>query len=290
MQVKAAAFERSGTSRMPIEDQEVAISPPQFRPQPISVRAALLGERVDTRALEASGALATAPLAVPLPDGGVAVLFRYGAVVLFGTTRDTADRFLASVTANVTEPFPVPEREEVQVIIQPGSDQHVDAAGNILLRERTIERLQLVADVLAKNLVLAHYETAIAAIFDRIEPLAARLRKTGRAGASSRELLHHIGNVLAMQHKMVGRVETSEKPELLWEHPELERLYLRLADEYELRDRDRALDRKLDVIARTVEMLLGLVQTRSSMRVEWYIVLLIVAELLLAAYSLVPSR
>jgi len=93
-----------------------------------------------------------------------------------------------------------------------------------------------------------------------------------------------------MQHKMVGRVETGEKPELLWEHPELERLYMRLADEYELRERDRALDRKLDVVSRTVETVLGLVQTRSSTRVEWYIVLLIVAELVLAAYSLLLNR
>jgi len=89
---------------------------------------------------------------------------------------------------------------------------------------------------------------------------------------------------------MVGRVETSEKPELLWERPELERLYIRLADEYELRERDRALDRKLDVISRTVETLLGLVQTRSSLRLEWYIVLLIVAELVLASYSLLMGH
>jgi hypothetical protein len=163
------------------------------------------------------------------------------------------------------------------------TDQFVDTAGNIVLPDQTIERLQLVADVLAKNLMLSHYETRIASIFDRIEPLAATLRKQGRTGARSRELLQHIGNVLEMQHQMVGRVETGEKPELLWEHPELERLYMRLADEYELRDRDRALDRKLDIISRTVETLLGLVQACNSARVEWYIVLLIVAELVLAA-------
>ena len=57
----------------------------------------------------------------------------------------------------------------------------------------------------------------------------------------------------------------------------------------ELRDRDRVLDRKLDVISRTVETLLGMVQTRSSKRVEWYIVLLIVAELLLTTYPLLLS-
>jgi required for meiotic nuclear division protein 1 len=158
------------------------------------------------------------------------------------------------------------------------------------LNEKTTERLQLVADILAKSLVLSHYETRIADIFDRIEPLAANLREKGRAGASGKELLRHIGEVLLMQQKMVGRVETSEKPELLWEHPELERLYIRLAEEYELRDRDRALDRKLDVVCRTVETLLGLVQTQSSLRVEWYIVLLIIAELLLTTYPLLLHR
>ena len=205
---------------------------------------------------------------------------------MFGATPHAAESFVKSLQPLVTEPFPVPEREQTQIIVNPQADQNVDAAGNIVLSECTIELLQLVADILAKSLVLAHYETGIAAIFDRIEPLAATLRHKGRAGASSKELLHHIGSVLSMQHRMVGRVETSEKPELLWEHPELERLYMRLADVYELRERDRALDRKLEVISRTVETLLGLVQTRSSLRVEWYIVMLIVAELLLALYPL----
>lgn len=252
----------------------------------IRVRALLLGERLDTRALEGADILAKAPLAIALPAGGVAVLFRYGVVVLFGAGPEAVRDFLASIGPLVTEPYPVSEEERAQLVIRPDADQQIDAAGNIVLRERTIERLQLVADVLAKNLILGHYETRIAAIFDRIEPLAATLRKRGRAGARSKELLYHIGDVLAAQHQMVGRVETGEKPELLWEHPEFERLYMRLAEEYELRDRDRALDRKLDVISRTVETLLGLVQTKSSTRVEWYIVILIVAEIVLAAYSL----
>jgi uncharacterized Rmd1/YagE family protein len=76
----------------------------------------------------------------------------------------------------------------------------------------------------------------------------------------------------------------------LWEHPELDRLYVRLADEYELRDRDRALDRKLEIVSNTVETLLGLVQTRSSTRVEWYIVALIVVEVLLSLYPLLLRR
>jgi len=256
----------------------------------VPVRALLLGERLDTRALERDKPLGVAPLTVDILDGGIAVLFRYGAVVLFGTATAAMDKFAASLMPLVTAALPVPERDDARLLVRPEADQHVDLAGNIFLREKTTERLQVVADILAKSLVLSHYETRIADIFDGIEPLAVMLREKGRAGARSKELLRHIGDVLLMQQKMVGRVETGEKPELLWEHPELERLYMRLAEEYELRDRDRALDRKLDIITRTVETLLGLVQTRSSMRVEWYIVLLIVAELLLTTYPLLLNR
>jgi uncharacterized Rmd1/YagE family protein len=256
----------------------------------VPVRALLLGERLDTRALERNQPLGIGPLAVEIPGGGVAVLFRYGAVVLFGTPSSAMDGFVASLSPWVAGAFANPEKDETRLLVRPDADQQVDPSGNIVVQGRTIERLQLVADVLAKSLVLSHYEMRIADIFDRIEPLAATLREKGRPGATGKELLRHIGDVLLMQQKMVGRAESSEKPELLWERPELERLYMRLADEYELRERDRALDRKLDIVSRTVETLLGLVQTRSSMRVEWYIVLLIIAELLLTTYPLILHR
>ena len=89
-----------------------------------------------------------------------------------------------------------------------------------------------------------------------------------------------------VQHKMVGRVEVTEKPDLLWDRPDLERLYTRLVDEYELPDRHRALDRKLELIARTAETVLDLLQTKRSLRVEWYIVILIVVEILLTLYEM----
>src|SRR6516162_6554414 len=259
-----------------------AVAEPAGTVEVVLVRALLLGERLDTRALERDQPLGVAPLTVEIPGGGTAVLF--------GAQTPALDNFVTGLRPLVTAALAVPERDDARVLIRPEADQVVDLAGNIILRDKTIERLQVVADILAKGLVLSHYETRIAGIFDGIEPLAATLREKGRAGARSKELLRHIGDVLLMQQKMVGRVETGEKPELLWDHPELERLYVRLAEEYELRDRDRALDRKLDVISRTVETLLGLVQTRSSLRVEWYIVLLIVAELVLTIYPLLLNR
>ena len=151
----------------------------------VPVRALLLGERLDTRALERDEPLGVAPLTVEIPDG-VAVLFRYGAVVVFGAASPALDNFVASLTPLVTAPLPVPERDDARLLIRPEAEQPVDLAGNIFLREKTTDRLQVVADILAKGLVLSHYETRIADIFDGIEPLAATLRETGRAGRAAK--------------------------------------------------------------------------------------------------------
>jgi required for meiotic nuclear division protein 1 len=280
----------SDGTTMPASEETTRHPPaPAGTAEALPVRALLLGERLEAKLLDREAPREAPPLLVDVPGGGQAVLFRYGAAVLFGAEPAAADRFVASLAAVVAGPLARPERDDARLVIDPRAEQHIDAAGNILVRDGSPQRLRLVADILAKSLVLAHYETRIADIFDRIEPLAATLREKGRAGARGKVLLRHIGDVLLMQQQMVGRVETSETPELLWEHPELERFYMRLA-EYELRERDRALDRKLDIVSRTVETLLGLVQTRSSMRVEWYIVLLIVAELLISTYPLLLHR
>ena len=270
---------------MAIAEAKLAVLTAQL-PETMPVKALYIGERIDTRGLETGDApWGVSPLTLPFGDSSVGVLFRYGVVVLFNFNVDLEQRFLEHVAHHVTGPLAAPEVDNARLQVKPEAEAQTDLAGTIFVRNLTVECFQLVADALGKSLILAHYETRIGGIFDRIEPLAATLQEKGRAGTHGNTLMRLIGDVLLMQHRMVGRVETGEKPELLWDHPELERLYLRLSDDYELRERSRALDRKLDVISRTVETLLGLVQNRTSLRVEWYILALIVAELALSIYS-----
>ena len=61
---------------------------------------------------------------------------------------------------------------------------------------------------------------------------------------------------------------------------------MRLEDEFELGERHKALERKLELVSRTAETLLDLLQNKRTLRVEWYIVILIVVEILLTFYEL----
>ena len=249
----------------------------------LKARALLIGERLDLKSLENADALGEGPLTITAGSDGAAVLFRYGAVVLFGVSPVEEASFLGHLKVLVGETFESPEIEEGDLELTTDGDRL--EKGVVKLRVFDVPRLQIVADVLAKSAVLSHYEASIAATFESIQPFAHSLRNGSNKARGDRELLRTIGDILLIEHRTVGLVEIGDKPETLWEHPELERLYARLEDEYELRERYTALERKLSVISRTAETVLNLLQHQSSLRVEWYIVALIVFEIGLTLFD-----
>lgn len=248
-------------------------------------RAVLIGERIDLRALGSANALATSPLAVEVQGGGVAVLFRYGVAVFFDVAAMEEVSFLERLRPLVTHPYEKPETEEIGIAVEPQAKDGV-RPGSVVFEECTIERLQLVADILSKSVLLALYEARVAAEFDRVEPLAADLAERGRIPGHERALLKDIGAMLLIESRMVGRAEISEKPELLWDHPSLEGLFARLQDEFEIRERHQALERKLNLLSHTAQSVQQMLSARHGIRVEWYIVILIVFEILLTLYEL----
>jgi uncharacterized Rmd1/YagE family protein len=250
---------------------------------PVPVRALNLGERLHLRGLYETP-LEYSPLVVPVGEAGLAMLFRYGVAVLFNVTDTGQKVWLREIRDRIEKPYRRHETEDTRVLISAPAEG-VSAEG-ITLAALTLPRLQVVATVLARSVSLAWFEATMAASFDRIEPLARELDKPRASGRVLREVLRHIGGTLLVQQQMIGRVEIADKPDILWEQPELERLYARLEDEYELTERLATLDRKLELIERTAEITLDLVHARRTLRVEWYIVGLIVFEVFLTLYEM----
>ncbi len=247
--------------------------------------ALLLGARMDLRAWPEGETLARVPLAAPVPGGGVAVLYRYGVAVFFDAAPEAQALYVARLAPLIERRYDSPELEELELRVDPARAEGI-LEGALVVQSTSVEKLQLLADILSKSVLLAHYESRIAVDFDRIEPFAFELEQTGRIRGRTREHVRRIGALLLIEQRMVGRAEIGDKPELLWDHPELERLYALLEAEYELRERLAALERKLALAARTLRTLVDLLNTRHSLRVEWYIVALIVVEILFTIYQL----
>ncbi|HLL28795.1 MAG TPA: RMD1 family protein [Xanthobacteraceae bacterium] len=255
------------------------------------MRAVLVGDRIDTTALERDEKLpsiSALPLAVRAGANGIAVVFRYGVVVFIGLTAAEETEFLKNLRSRIVGPLRARDREEetAQVEVSVEREDQIPPGGPIYVRDMAIERLLLVAYALADSVVLAHDEREVASVFDTIEPFARELAEKGRTPGGRRTILKHIGNALLVQHRVSGRVAVAEDPDVLWDRPELGRLYSRLKDEYELKERVDGLSRKLAVISETAQALTDMIDTQRSLRLEILIVALIAFEIAITFYQM----
>ncbi len=246
----------------------------------LEISAWFLGSRLELRELEPNRAVAHAPLTLAIAPLKWIVAFRFGAVVCIGLDECDERRWLQRLRSRITGEVDQPEHEQAQLVIDPDQYDSVNADGQLVIVEASIERIQIIAQILAKSVVLAHYEKTVASAFERLETLIERLRQ-GLSPRKGRDVINEVGKALTILTRTVGRVEVSEKPDLTWDSPWLDRLYQRLASEYELHDRDLILSRKLDLLWRISETYLDLLNNRQGHRLEWYIIILILIEIAL---------
>ncbi len=252
----------------------------------VTARALLLGDRIDIAGLERADAISAAPLAFHVGQGGRVALYRYGVAVLVGLSPLEEEDILAKLKDRIVGARLRKEDEIAILTIGGEGEDRITPGGPIALKDLSDHRFLVFSDALAKSVALGRDEREVNSVFDKVEPLAATLARQGRPMRDRREMLRLIGQALGVQHRVSGRVAVEDKPDVLWDRPDLERLYARLEDEYELKERAQTLQRKIDVIVETVRALTDIIDADRSSRMEFAIVLLILAELGLSLFQI----
>jgi uncharacterized Rmd1/YagE family protein len=254
-------------------------------PAGIPMRAIQLGEALEIKGLERADQFSGNPVAFRTASGGTVVLFKSGATVFVNMTPIEEEELIRGLGTRIIDPLAEREIESTQIVVKAGDEELVGLAGALHVKAFDDNRLLLIAEALAVSVALAHDERRIARAFERIEPVATSLMKRQLPGGPKSALLEQIGEALLIQKRLAGRVDLDEKPDVLWDHPELERFWAKLVDEYDLPARARAIERKLVVIRETADTITDLISTRTSQRLEWYIIILIAIEIGLTLYG-----
>lgn len=257
-----------------------------------SAKAALLSEKILINTIKNKYASRNEPLLLALPDG-ICLIFPFGVVVFINLSdkyenlvREYIEPYLKYPFKNKKDSLII---ETLWVTVQPDLAEGI-IDNKVHIKELTKEHLEIIANVLAKSIMLELYENTIASNFENVEPIATDLLVKGRLTQNSPELLKHIGATLLAEHDMVGKIEITEKPALLWEYVQLDFLYDKLIEDMEIVERQKVLDRKIELLSRTAQTSLDLLQYKHANRLEWYIIILIIASIILEGYAVFFHR
>ncbi len=260
------------------------MNPPQAPPPRTrtnsNARSLCIGTEIDLRSLRKPRGGNIPPLTLPAGKSGQALLFRYGAVVLFDVSPEEQGPFLDQILHAVRSPEPQPMAEDIELRL-PSSDP-ADHPGTLTVPDFSPQVQQVVAEVLARSVVLERFERGIDHAFESLQPIANRLGAGRLTRRHHAQLLQRLAGTLLDRQEMAGRIAVADKPDILWDHPELERLYARTMDEFEITGRSQNAEAKLSLIDRSLRTAIDLIQARRALRVEWYIVILILVEICLS--------
>ena len=243
-----------------------------------------IANHIETKQLKSLPVISLAPLTVRLPSSGAAVIFRFGCVVFFAATEQDREWLLELLTPACTGMLEAFSEESLTIKIDPEHPEGPEG-DEIYLHAPDLDRIKIVAEILAKSNQIEFLESRLSSEFDKIEPLALDLADDGAFSINTRNLMKTVGTMLLAEQRMANRGDVTDRFNSLLTTAELLLLHARLEDEYELTERSLLIEHKLSTIGRTASTLLETIRYSSSHKVEIYILILIFIELLLTVYG-----
>ncbi|CAK7199073.1 sporulation protein rmd1 [Sporothrix eucalyptigena] len=216
-------------------------------------------------------------------------LFDYGVVVIWGMTEAQEQRFLKELAKFELEKL-APDDMEAEFFNFYYTREYQARIYNdfIALRDKNNYMTKLaISHALAQSVKTSLFEELIASTIDTCKDIPAQIAMTGTIALSRTEINMQIGELFILRINIHLNGSVLDTPELFWVEPQLEPVYQAVRSYLEMDQRVGLLTQRLDVIADLLAVLKEQLSHGHGEKLEWIVIILIAAEILVAAINIV---
>ena len=214
-------------------------------------------------------------------------LYYFGGVVFLNCTDETIRDFsreMAKISENF-KGFPnIKYQERYSLSIETGGALTITNDCAVMPRyERAY--VDIIAFVIAKSVALERIEEQVVMVLDEMEGFIALLDQ-GKLGIPDKRLAKLASKIFNFKYHSIAYIMVLDKPEITWENQEADRLYLTMANLFEISQRYQEIKHKSETLMDITEVFMGLSQARRSSRLEWIIIVLIFIEIVIYIFQI----
>ncbi|KAL9025158.1 MAG: hypothetical protein Q9196_005971 [Gyalolechia fulgens] len=216
-------------------------------------------------------------------------LFDYGTVVIWGMTPAQETRFLDDISKFESEKLAPGDIQTENFNFYYTREYQARIYNDFIsLREKKNYMTKLaISHALSQSVKTSLFEDLLSTTIARTHPLPQQLALTGRIALSRTEITKQIGQLFILRINIHLQGSVLDSPELMWAEPQLEPVYGAVRSYLEMDQRVGLLTERLEVLGDLLAVLKDQVGTRHGEYLEWIVIVLIAAEILVAAINIV---
>ncbi|TGZ80946.1 DUF155-domain-containing protein [Ascodesmis nigricans] len=216
-------------------------------------------------------------------------LFQYGVVVIWGMTIADEKRLLRDIAKFEMEKL---SDDDVQVenfnFYVTDSYQPRIYNDFIALRDNSNYMVKLsISHAIAQSVKISLFEDLVDNTIEDTNSIPTDIATSGKVNMSRREIMKHIGELFILRININLQGSVLDSPELMWAEPQLEPVYVAARSYLEINQRLSLLNQRLDVIGDLLQMLKEQMSHSQGEHLEWIVIVLIAAEILVAVINIV---
>lgn len=151
---------------------------------------------------------------------------------------------------------------------------------DIWLQTLTLEHIKVISETLGKSVALRQSELSVTQALKKTTPIVHALETSGALIPSAKNIVKTVGFTLAVREAILAKLSLFDDPAETRRSERLARLHDLLFDHFDIKKRLLAVQEKVTFLSDLNLTLMNLLQNRTSHRLEWTVILLIVIEVI----------
>ncbi|PON77490.1 hypothetical protein PanWU01x14_026510 [Parasponia andersonii] len=215
------------------------------------------------------------------------VVFQYGSIVLFNVREHEVDRYLKIVEKHASGLLPEKRKDEYEVREKPTLNTWMEGGLDyIMLQYLNTDGIRTIGSVLGQSIALDYYVCQVDGMVAEFTDINRGMETTGKFKMKSKKLFQLVGKANSNLADVILKLGLFERSDIAWKDAKYAQIWEYLRDEFELTQRFASLDFKLKFVEHNIRFLQEILQNRKSDFLEWLIIALIGAEILLSLYDI----
>ncbi|KAL6952822.1 hypothetical protein U1Q18_047400, partial [Sarracenia purpurea var. burkii] len=177
-----------------------------------------------------------------------------------------------------THEYEVREKPALNTWMQGGLDY-------IMLQYLNIDGIRTIGSVLGQSIALDYYVRQVDGMVAEFTDINRGMEKTGTFTMERKKLFQLVGKANSNLADVILKLGLFERSDIAWKDAKYAQIWEYLRDEFELTQRFASLDFKLKFVEHNIRFLQEILQNRKSDFLEWLIIILIGAEILISVES-----